>query len=320
MAVRFPGLDPATYPRHAMHALERAWPESNCYSDLWIELLHTLGVAPEAVFGVTVTQDYEGDQFTFTKPPLEDIESLYGLQVQELAIYDDLARHIDLQLARGRLCIVEIDSYFLPDTRGLTYRAAHGKTSVIFNRLDIAGRQAGYFHGPGYHSLEGEDFDGVFRGYGDEVTPFLPYVEFIKEPAGGVPAPDREAAARLLQRHLARRPATNPLRRFQADFAGQAEAVSQREPAFFHQYAFNTLRQFGANFLLLSDHLAWLDPGGYGAQQADQIAQTAKAGQFQLARACARKRFDTLPAALEPAVEAWDQLMIDLDGRWGRAA
>ena len=320
MAARFPGLDPTTYQRHPMHDLERAWPESNCYSDLWVELLHAYGLDPQGVFGVTVTQDFEGDQFTFTKPLLEDIERLHGLQVQELAIYDDLARHIDLQLARGRLCIVEIDSFFLPDTRGLTYRTTHGKTSVIFNRLDLGARRAGYFHGPGYHSLEGDDFEGVFRGYGDEVTPLLPYVEFIKEPAGGVRPADRTEAGLLLQRHLARRPASNPLKRFQADFPTQAKAVSQRESAFFHLYAFNTLRQFGANFLLLSDHLAWLDPEAVGVAPADVIAQTAKACQFQLARACARKKFDTLAGALEPAVEAWDQLMTDLDARWGRAA
>jgi hypothetical protein len=320
MTVRFPGLDPATYQRHPMHALERAWPESNCYSDLWVELLHAYGVGPQGIFGSTVTQDYEGDQFTFTKPLLEDIERLHGLQVQELAIYDDLAVHIDRQLAQGRLSIVEVDSYFLPDTRGLTYRLAHGKTSVIFNHLDIEARRAGYFHGPGYHSLEGEDFEGVFRGYGDEVTPFLPYVEFIKEPAGGVSPADRTEAGLLLQRHLALRPASNPLKRFQADFPTQAESVSRREPAFFHLYAFNTLRQFGANFLLLSDHLSWLDPEAAGVAPADVIAQTAKACQFQLARACARKKFDTLTGALDPAVQAWDQLMADLDARWGRAA
>jgi len=56
-----------------------------------------------------------------------------------------------------------------------------------------------------------------------------------------------------------------------------------------------------------------------GVASADVIAQTAKACQFQLARACARKKFDTLAGALEPAVEAWDQLMADLDARWGRA-
>jgi len=117
MTVRFPGLDPATHERHSMHALERAWPESNCYSDLWIELLHAYGVEPQGIFGVALTQDYEGDQFTFTKPLLEDIERLHGLQVQELAIYDDLAVHIDRQLAQGRLSIVEVDSYSLPDTR-----------------------------------------------------------------------------------------------------------------------------------------------------------------------------------------------------------
>ena len=34
-------LDPATYTRHPLHASDRVWPESNCYVDLWFELLHT---------------------------------------------------------------------------------------------------------------------------------------------------------------------------------------------------------------------------------------------------------------------------------------
>ena len=89
MTALFPALDPADYRRHAFHGPDRIWPEGNCYSDLWIEILPAAGLPPEAIFGFTVTQDFEGDHFTFFKPPLEDIEALFGIVVQELAIYDD---------------------------------------------------------------------------------------------------------------------------------------------------------------------------------------------------------------------------------------
>lgn len=321
MQALFPALDPANYQRHAFHGPDRIWPESNCYSDLWIEVLPALGLQPEALFGFTVTQDFEGDHFTFFKPPLEDIETLFGIVVQETAIYDDVAGHVVTQLERGRLSLVEVDSYFLPDTRGLSYHTSHGKTSVAFNRLDRAGRYAEYFHGPGYHVLAGDDFDGVFKGYGDEATPFLPYTEIIKFPAK-IAAPSRAAVGDILVRHLARRPALNPIRVFQGGLAAQAEAVAARAPGFFHLFAFNTLRQFGANFELLAGHIAWLEDreDAPGVAAARQIAETAKASQFQLARACARKKFDTLPAALDPAVDAYDAVMAALDARWAPAA
>ncbi len=318
MTALFPDLDLATYQRHAFHGPDRIWPESNCYSDLWIEILPAMGLPAEAIFGFTVTQDFEGDHFTFFKPPLEDIESLFGIVVQETAIYDDVAAHVEVQLKRGRLSLVEVDSYFLPDTRGLTYQTSHGKTSVAFNRLDRAGRRAEYFHGPGYHLLEGEDFDGVFKGYGDEVTPFLPYTEAIKFPQKPWTAPDREAVAAILRRHMARRPKQNPVRLFQAELGAQAQAVAARDPGFFHLFSFNTFRQMGANFELLAGHLAWLEerPDAAGAAAALRIAESCKAGQFQLARACARKKFDGLPAVLDGPAEAWDELMAALDARW----
>lgn len=317
----FPNLDPASYARHALHGGDRIWTESNCYSDLWVEVLHAMGLAPEAAFGFAVTQDFEGDQFTFAKPPLDDLEALFGVVVQELAIFDDVAVHVDAQLARGRLSLVEVDSYFLPDTQGLSYRSSHGKTSIAINRLDRSGRRAEYFHGPGYHLLEGADYDGVFKGYGDETTPFLPYVEFIKIPEIA-PSLDRNMAGEILTRHLARRPRGNPLRAFQAQLPKLAEAVSEREPSYFHLFAFNTLRQFGANFELLASHVAWLEgrPDAPGVAAATQIAATAKASQFQLARACARKNFDTLALALEPAVNAYDQVMTSLVAQWGASS
>ncbi|HHV70630.1 MAG TPA: DUF1839 family protein, partial [Ochrobactrum intermedium] len=85
MQAVFPNIAPDRYTPHALHAQTRIWPETNCYVDLWIEVLATLGVAPEAMLGFTLTQDFEGDQFTFFKVPLEDLEALYGVRATELA-------------------------------------------------------------------------------------------------------------------------------------------------------------------------------------------------------------------------------------------
>ena len=58
-------LSASEYRRHALHRGDRAWPETNCFADLWIEVLHTFGHEPLAALGCTLDLDFEGDQFTF---------------------------------------------------------------------------------------------------------------------------------------------------------------------------------------------------------------------------------------------------------------
>ncbi|ERM02938.1 hypothetical protein Q644_14080 [Brucella intermedia 229E] len=45
MQAVFPNIAPDRYTPHALHAQTRIWPETNCYVDLWIEVLATLGGA-----------------------------------------------------------------------------------------------------------------------------------------------------------------------------------------------------------------------------------------------------------------------------------
>ncbi|MFZ2099622.1 MAG: DUF1839 family protein [Oricola sp.] len=323
----FPGLDPVSYARHPLHAMTRDWPETNCYLDIWIEVLASLGLPPEACLAYAVTQDFEGDQFTFFKVPLEDLESLYGIRVTELAIYDRVENHVAEQIRRGRLTLVEMDSFYLPDTQGTSYKTTHGKTTVAINRLDPENRTMDYFHNLGLHRLSGEDFDGIFQMNAAEgALPFLPYTEFVKFP-GKRPSKEQIAAGaeNLLRHHLARRPEQNPVRAFADAFPGQVEAIAERPFGFFHLYAFNTLRQLGANFELFSAHLEWMAANGFPdleARVADAraISTTAKTVQFQLARAVMRKNYDKLAPALAPAIEAWDALMTGLDKSFGKTA
>ena len=315
----FPGLDPDAYVPHALHAKERMWPETNCYVDLWMEVLASADCVPEAMLGFTLTQDFEGDQFTFFKVPLEDLEQLYDVRVTELAIFDTVEDHVSEQISRGRLCLVEMDSFFMPDTQGVGYRQEHGKTTVGINRLDVENRVMDYFHNGGFFRLEGEDFDGVFqRNLPEGALPFLPYTEFAKFPNAPTSiAHQRETASALLRRHYVRRPKGNPIAAFAAVFPAQVEALAERPFGYFHKYAFNTLRQFGANFELLASHLAWLDEAAYASAIAEALAisECAKTVQFQLARAVTRKKFDPLATALDPAIAAWQRLMDDLGQR-----
>ena len=96
---RIAELDPATYKRHAVHGENRAWAETNCYSDVVIELLHGLGHEPIAALPFTLAIDFEGDQWTFFKFPDADLLELYGLDIQELAVWRPLVDHIADQVA-----------------------------------------------------------------------------------------------------------------------------------------------------------------------------------------------------------------------------
>jgi hypothetical protein len=310
MDVRLLPLTPQTFEPHPLHAPDRCWAETNCAVDLWIEILHAMDLTPEAALGFTATQDFEGDQFTFGKFPLGELQLLYGVRVRELSVYEPIERHMLTQMQRGRMCLVEVDPFFLPDTGIAAYRRQHGKTTIAPNYIDPENRRLEYFHNAGYYALEGEDFDGALRPPMPEGTLFRPYMEFTNlDPHPLEPKELRRRALQLYARHWANRPAQNPIRAFQQVAPGRTQALVGAGEQAFHDYAFHNLRMLGSNFELLGAGLAWL----YGPEDphvalCQVIAETAKAAQFQLARAVARARFDSFTQALDPAARAWDQL------------
>jgi hypothetical protein len=320
-------LDPAAYTRHRLHQDDRAWPESNCYVDLWVELLHTAGTEPLAGLPFTLGVDVEGDQWTFFKFPLADLDALYGVDVFELNVWRPLMTHVAEQLTLGRPAIVEVDAFHLPDTAGTSYRAEHVKTSIGIQAMDPDARRLGYFHNAGYYELTGEDFVGVLRLEGHLTDPeyLPPYVEVAKlgvRPARAGRAL-HEASLALLRSHLARRPTVNPFRRYAARFPADVETLTGQPLPRFHGYAFATLRQCGAAFELAGTYLRWLETGGEGelepvARACDQIATTAKTLQFKTARAVSAHRpFDSRPM-LDTMATAWDETMAALTTRYGQ--
>ena len=137
MMVRVLPVEPATYVPHPLHTNERAWTETNCYVDLWIEVLHALGLDPVAAAAFTLSTDFEGDQWTMFKYPTEDLRTLFGLQVAELNVWRPVATHIEEQLGFGHLLTVDVDAFFLPDTRGVSYQIDHQKTTLMPQMIDI---------------------------------------------------------------------------------------------------------------------------------------------------------------------------------------
>lgn len=311
-----PSLVPDGYTPHILHDGSRDWPETNCYIDVWIEILHALGEDARAALGFTVAQDFEGDHFTFSKMPLEDLDRLFGLEVGELALYDTLERHIVEQTGRGRLTIFEVDGFFLPDTRGMSYRLEHTKTTIAVNRIDPARHEIDYFHGPGFFKLGGDDYDAIMAHGADGL---FPYAEFVKLDRRA--RPDPEVALTLLRQHLRRRPVDNPVAGFRERVHDQAVAAAERANGFLHKYAFNTARQLGMNFELLGSHLGWLRESGVGLpafgsaiESCQALSSGAKTFQFQLARAVARKRFEGLERLVDPLVDHYARIFDGLAG------
>lgn len=318
-------LDPATYQRHAIHGEGRIWAETNCYTDVLIELLHGLGHEPIAALPFTLAIDFEGDQWTFFKFPQADLMTLYGFDIQELAPWRPLVEHIEEQVGAGRPVLVEFDSYFLPDTSGTAYRLAHVKSTVAVMEIDIGNHRLGYFHNQGYHVLEGRDFSDILQLEGlvhERMLP--PYIEFVKRVPhfqGLTGTALVEASLSLLCKHVGLLPERNPFISFKAAFERDLQWLLGTEIEVFHAYSFATFRQYGACFELAGTYLGWLESQGLDqlaqARSAfEQISQATKTFQFQLARSMARKKpIDLSP--LDSMSEWWSVATRELRHQFG---
>jgi hypothetical protein len=259
------GLDPRNYPRSTLHAESCVWVEKNCYVDIWIEVIHALGLEPRAILPFVVAVDFEGDQWTFFKPPHNELWDLYGIDVQELNVWRPLLEHALEHLAAGKLISTEADAFWLPDTSGTDYRRQHTKSTIVLNDLDLQKRTLGYFHNAGYYQLEGEDFARTFRLDQPHDPTFMPlFAELVRVDRVVRPPPHELTALSrgLWRRHLHRVPRDNPVRRFQARFEGDLPAIQDKGLGHYHAWAFGTIRQLGAACELATLNLKWLADNG----------------------------------------------------------
>jgi len=307
-------LDPASYQRSVLHAESCVWVEKNCYVDIWLEVIHALGLEPRAILPFVAAVDFEGDQWTFFKPPHGELRDLYGIDVQELNVWRPLLEHALEYLAAGKLISTEADAWWLPDTSGTDYRRQHTKSTIVLNDLDLERRTLGYFHNAGYFRLDGEDFARTFRLDEPHDPAFMPlFAELvrvdrvIKRPVGELTALSLE----LWRRHLRRRPADNPLRRFQQRFERDLPLLQEKGLSYYHAWAFGSTRQLGAAFELAAANLQWLTANGFtGLETATAefatLAATNKTFILKGARAAQNRRpfdgaalFDSMAAAWE---------------------
>jgi Domain of unknown function (DUF1839) len=311
-----PGLSAADYHRHMLHAEERIWVEKNCYIDIWIELLHALRLEPRAILPFAAAIDFEGDQWTFFKPPHTELYELYGIDVQELNVWRPLLEHALEHLQAGRLISTEADAFWLPDTSGTDYRRQHTKSTIVLAELDVANQRLGYFHNAGYFTLDGEDFARTFRVGAAPDPGFMPLFAETVRLERRVQRPDAELAAlsrALWKKHLARAPRTNPIVRFRERFEHDLSLLHERGLGFYHAWAFATTRQLGASFELLALNLRWLAAQGALSRVEEPIAAFESI-------AAGSKTFILKGARVVNAKRAFDgaQLFSEMAAAWDR--
>jgi hypothetical protein len=317
----------STYVSHRLHSEERTWPETNGYADLWIELLHARGLEPLAGLAFTLGIDYEGDQFTFFKFPHNDLRMLYGIEVQELNLWKSLETHVAQQCALGRVVLVEVDAFYLPDTAGVSYRYEHGKTTIGVASIDVVRQELRYFHGRGCHTLGGNDYAGLFRlgEFAADVGVLPPFAEVAK--LEGVRRLDTRAlverASALTRLHFVGAPSVNPVARFANGLEADLVWLRDEPRASFHHYTFATVRQAGSCFGLTASFLQWLAANGAsGVLEAagafERLSTAAKTVQFKLARMARLKRDADIGTDVAVMAAAWDEGMSRLSDRFAR--
>lgn len=308
-------LDPAAYRPHPLHGGLRDWVESNCYLDLWIELLHALELEVHACLGFTLASDFEGDQWTFAKPGNFDLVELYGISIEELTLWRSLAEHCLVQLIHGHLPLLEVDAFHLPDVAQTDYRTNHVKTTIGVCAIDTDARWLEYFHNAGYYRLEGDDYAGLLRiDRAHERIELPPYCEIVKLQRRFRLADDRlrRVALRQSALHFARGPADNPVNRFARTFDAQlARVVAEGEPGY-HPYVFAGLRQMGAAAEYAALHLRWLADAGEApllraADALGEVSATARVLLLKTARMVARGGVSDVSGQLAQLRDAWQR-------------
>ena len=311
-------LDVEGYRPHELHRENRNFIESNCYIDIWVELIHALDMEVYPFLAFTLASDFEDDQWTFYKPSFDDLQTLYGISVQEMYLWGPLHHQIAKQLHHNKIVLLEADSFYLPDTQETDYKANHVKTTIAIESIDLDAKTMSYFHNAGYYALGNDDFDGIFHLAKPPIDGYLPPLsEIVKlNSLKRLTQAEYLAHAKALAKHyVALLPEVNPIRRFKDSFNAEMEGLCEEGLEVYHQYAFGSLRQLGSCFefsayflrrLQASDRQNHLD---HVAAHFDQISSVAKALIMKGARMVNRKTLKDVSGDFDNMAQQWDAAM-----------
>ena len=306
-------LTPASFKPHVLHSFDQNFRETNCYGDLIIELVHGLGLEPTACLAYTLAADFEGDQWTFGKPSHQDLESLYGIRIEELSLYRRLIDQIVTQVQRGSIPLLEADAFHLPDTESIDYRTSHAKTTIAITYIDVVNKMLRYFHNATFAELKDDDFDGVLQPIISAQKGYLPpYCEMVKlDFVNKRPEKElREIAFFSAQFHFKKRPLKNPIQQHATAIEAHQKAIIEGGLPVYHAYTFVALRQLGSAHQLGAHFLRWLNADDINliaaATAFEQISASAKMLVLKLARVSNSGKPADLTAIFAEMAEQYD--------------
>ncbi|WP_052663848.1 DUF1839 family protein [Psychromicrobium lacuslunae] len=316
-------LRPESFQPHPVHGAESDWSNTNCYLDVWVEVLNSLGLDPIPALASAFSAEFVGDQWEFLKVRSEDLELLYGIRFGEYDTWKPLREHLVTQLQAGNLAIVEVDAYYLPDTAGVSYHQQHSKTSITPIKLDLRAAELIYFHNGGLYQLANEDFEHTIGAAAETGFVPRPYLDLIRlDGLRQLQAADFQRAARtVLRAHLARRERStqsDPMGLLVEYVQSQQETVAELGLEHFHQFSFATTRQAGLTAMFAAELARWFartEKSAAGQQLLAEAANafsecsgSAKKLQFQLARVAAGRHPD-LQASGSTMQRSWQHGM-----------
>ncbi|MDO4255062.1 MAG: DUF1839 family protein [Kocuria sp.] len=309
MTTTYPGLSVDGFQQHPLHQQDSLWSNTNCYLDVWIELLHGMGRRPEPLFAAAVAAETQVEQFEFLKIDHRDLEEVHGIRVGEYDVWTSLLEHVITQMRAGNLIIVEADAHWLPDTRGISYRIEHTKTSIVPLHVDREHQHLVYLHNEGLHELRGSDFEFVLGPRRSEGIVPSPYVELVRMERLTEANDDaaREHTIRLLRHHTHRAGTQNPAAELMDVLRARYEWLTTAGMDGYHALCFETTRQLGVVSLLGAEAVRFsgveqLQPA---AEAFTAVSKEAKALQFQLARVARGRQSTTLETTMNTIVAQW---------------
>lgn len=322
-------IDLGAHQQHRLHQDDSAWSNSNCYVDVWLELLPLYGLNPAPALACAFGAEFIGDQWEFLKISATDLRELYGLKVGEYDTWRPLLDHVQLQLDLRNVCLIEVDAYFLPDTAGVSYRSGHTKTTIAPLALNREEKTVRYLHNDSLFTLNGADFDGIFGPEAEHGLVPRPYVELVRtqQLKHDDEATLRQTAAKLLRGYLDAAPAQNQVAALNRHITASLPELASGGMELFHGFTFATTRQLGITAMFAAEFCRWFDgaseepaavasesfavaevspqsPLSRAEQAFDAVSLGAKSLQFKLARAAAGRTINVA------------ELMTSLEEQW----
>jgi hypothetical protein len=306
---------------HAWHQGERVWSATNSHLDVWVALLHTLGVDPAPVLLPTLCADFEGDQWTQCRVAAGDLWACYGIAVDDLFVWRPLLAHFVEQLDRGNAVLVEVDAFHLPDMVGSSYQREHLKSLIVVTGYDRHAHRLRYLHGASAGEVGGDDLDALITA-GIGSAQLAPFAQIIKldRMAPRTPGERGVLGVALARLHATRLPSRNPVRAFADALRSHGAWLAGGDADQYQRWAYATLQQCGAAFELGADVCAWLaahdEPVAEAVAPLRQVSRLARTLHQRLVRVSQSGRMPDVSQPIDEMAAAWESAMAIIRPRY----